>query len=470
MRTLLHPALALALASCASDKIADTAPICYFDGDGDGYGDPARALEGCDAASADNGLDCDDGDASISPAAQDACGDGLDADCGGGGDDCELPVDCLGDRYTVAVAVGGDPAAQYTSIQAAIDASADGDRVCVLPGTYAELLDFGGKDVEVVGVAGWGQTVLDGTGLDGSVVVFQSGEGAGAVLQGFTVTGGVGQTFPGLTEGRAGGGVAIYDASPTLRGLYIVGNTAEVGGGVLISRALDDSAAARPSPTLEQLVIRGNDASGGNAGGGLGVYQAGYSLRNALIVENHALRGGGAFHYAAEGATWEAVVVANNLAEVYGGGLYGSGLVVTHALICGNEAGSVGDGIIDDGLAELSFTSTVFLQLEELGYWSDTPTVTYSRTIGIAGEGNITDEPAYDCAGVEGDLSAWWAADDPFAELGDPAGEPDPDGSTAGIGAFFGPYGDDWDLDGDGVGGGPWAATPDEDELDSIAP
>ncbi len=56
----------------------------YTDGDGDGFGDPAAGVEVCTPPSgtvADN-TDCDDGDASINPDADELC-DGVDNDCDG---------------------------------------------------------------------------------------------------------------------------------------------------------------------------------------------------------------------------------------------------------------------------------------------------------------------------------------------------------------------------------------------------
>ena len=52
----------------------------------------------------------------------------------------------------------------FDSLQEAIDGSANGDVVCAEPGTYHENLDFGGKEVHLVGLGGPGQIVLDGDG------------------------------------------------------------------------------------------------------------------------------------------------------------------------------------------------------------------------------------------------------------------------------------------------------------------
>jgi hypothetical protein len=56
----------------------------WYDGDGDGYGDPLLTEQLCEALSGwvPNGDDCDDTDAAINPAAVEAC-DEVDDDCDG---------------------------------------------------------------------------------------------------------------------------------------------------------------------------------------------------------------------------------------------------------------------------------------------------------------------------------------------------------------------------------------------------
>jgi len=69
----------------------------YEDGDGDGYGDPDAATDACDAPSdhvADD-QDCDDGDAAVSPDAEELC-NSVDDDCNGETDE---PGATDGDTY-----------------------------------------------------------------------------------------------------------------------------------------------------------------------------------------------------------------------------------------------------------------------------------------------------------------------------------------------------------------------------------
>ena len=60
----------------------------YADADGDGYGDASQSEEACEQGEglADNGQDCDDGDADINPDAEELC-NGWDDNCDGLADD-----------------------------------------------------------------------------------------------------------------------------------------------------------------------------------------------------------------------------------------------------------------------------------------------------------------------------------------------------------------------------------------------
>jgi hypothetical protein len=95
------------------DEIDEELAVTYYvDNDGDGFGDPAQAVEECDLR---DGLsviadDCDDGNAAISPLATEEC-DGVDNNCDGSIDEGVLATwyldqdeDGFGDSNTVAQA------------------------------------------------------------------------------------------------------------------------------------------------------------------------------------------------------------------------------------------------------------------------------------------------------------------------------------------------------------------------------
>lgn len=166
----------------------------------------------------------------------------------------------------------------FATIQAAIDAAADGDRIIVASGTYVEDIAFAGKAIEVVGEGA--DTVLRGTGM-GSVVTFAAGEGPASVLDGFTITGG---------SAPVGGGIRVSSASPTIRRNVIRENGAQTrGSGIFV-----EGAAAAPHIHNNLIVYNRHTAGDPHA---IQVQDASPVIENNTIVRNDSngilLAGGG---------------------------------------------------------------------------------------------------------------------------------------------------------------------------------
>jgi len=105
------------------DSTAVDAGLYYADVDGDGYGDASAEIRACTqpAATVVDDSDCDDSRDSVNPAGTEVCGDGLDNDCDGTPNSCELSglygvadADAVftggaaGDEAGVALAAVGD--------------------------------------------------------------------------------------------------------------------------------------------------------------------------------------------------------------------------------------------------------------------------------------------------------------------------------------------------------------------------
>jgi len=224
----------------------------------------------------------------------------------------------------------------YPTIQAAIDASANGDTLIVRPATYVENIDFAGKEILLQSEQGAAVTVIDGNKA-GSVVTFDSGEGAGSVLDGFTLTNGIGSTGP---WGFLCGGGVYCSSSPTITNNRITANTAERGGGIY-----SDSG----SPDITNNTISDNTVW--NYGGGIGCFSGSTATISNNFVSGNFTRqhGGGIGSFSGSFPTITNNVIWNNTAEQSCGGigiLSNSNTVVDNNVIVHNEAywGSGGIG------------------------------------------------------------------------------------------------------------------------------
>lgn len=250
---------------------------------------------------------------------------------------------------------------RYPTIQEAINSSGSGQIITVRPGTYHENIDFKGKEVtlrsmnpddpDVVAA-----TILDGN-FKGAVVTFKNGEGSGAVLTGFTITGGSGirkeyiiTSYDGdrlSFKRQYGGGIFITGSSPTITKNVIIDNRVEnaasdelgIGAGIAV---LDGS-----SPLIENNAIVQNYSEG--YGSGIAVFYRSHPvIRNNLIENNRSVDFGGGILVTMMS---DPIISGNEInynSSSSGGALYVahmSGVTVENNLISFNSAG-LGGGIL----------------------------------------------------------------------------------------------------------------------------
>jgi hypothetical protein len=214
------------------------------------------------------------------------------------------------------ISVPGD----FSTIQAAFDASTDGDTILVQPGTYYENLYLTDKSVVLgslfitTGDTNYiSSTIIDGSNQDHTVEILGYEIDRSFVLAGFTIQNG------NASEGNwdtGGGGVKIDNgAEPTLRNLKVINNAAPQGGGIFLS----DGA------LIMDVLVAGNTATGtGNGGGGINVTYSSSTrplFINVTISNNTAYRGGG-FTTVATHSDMIGCVIKNNTATENGGGLH----------------------------------------------------------------------------------------------------------------------------------------------------
>ncbi|MEZ5065878.1 MAG: Ig-like domain-containing protein [bacterium] len=303
-----------------------------------------------------------------------------------------LPGGARATTVTVDGAGGGD----YLTIQAGLDAVAAGDTVRVVAGTYAGAgntnLNFDGKDVLLQSISGADLTIIQGDGT-GPGLVFDDGEPAGTVVEGFTITGC--ERAVTVSAGSA----------PTILDCTIAANQASGdGAGVWVSGA---------SPTIEGCFVVENEATGRSGGihAELGASDVLSVLATVIVGNSSGTYGGGGVIAGGGSATFTACTITGN--RSYNGGIEtgGGGLAVIDALtsvalvrtiLWGNPsaAGAEEDGVVMSVTGSLSFTCC---NIDSSGV-GGTGNVTYAGT-------NVFENPHFCLPANFREGSAWTDGD-----------------------------------------------------------
>jgi len=366
----------------------------YRDSDGDGYGDASQTTQ---APTQPNGYvldssDCDDGDASVHPDADEYC-DGIDNDCDGVPDDnpvdggtyyldadgdsfgdpssvsqaCELPdghalndLDCNDADITepvVADPVGGSELADQC--------------VLALPGTFRGTIDLAGKSLLIEGRDGSAATVIDAQlppcgVMDPEacqpVITIASNSNASPVIRGFTITGGTGAYSRTKMEDFCADSSISHGGQNTCT-IFVY---EYCGGGIYVEG--DD-------PTLEDLRIEenvlpeyGQQAFGDfsqlwtySYGGGLCVRGGVADLDGVRFDRNEADLGGAIFGSDSAALTMQHAVLWQNIATD-GGAIYleGASLTSNNSIVACNQASTDGGGLFNTDVASSVLVNTIF--------------------------------------------------------------------------------------------------------------
>jgi predicted outer membrane repeat protein len=260
-----------------------------------------------------------------------------------------------------------DGSGDFPTIQEAIDAVVDGDVIELADGVFT---GEGNRDLDLLGRA---ITIRSRSGDPESCIIncegsesephrgliFQSGEGAGTVLEGLTITGGhaagedpqdrgggillLGHSSPAIRKAvfransaAGGGGAACLgsDTSPAFVECVFESNAAGVGGGLYCRGA---------SPSLSTCAFIGNTAIG--SGGGISSSTSQWILEYCTFIENVA-ETAGALLSVWESGTMSHCTIVSNTAE-YGGALYfdlAGQRTIMNTIMVENQGGSAFDG------------------------------------------------------------------------------------------------------------------------------
>ncbi|NQT21033.1 MAG: right-handed parallel beta-helix repeat-containing protein [Planctomycetes bacterium] len=235
---------------------------------------------------------------------------------------------CAGARPVCAETtwyVDDDAPADFATIQAAINASADGDTIIVRDGTYTgdgnRDIDFGGRAIHLRSENGPEACVIDCQGTEIEPhrgFHFHSGEDEDSVVDGFTITGGF---VHGIVLQGSGGGIYIRYSSPTIVNSIIVGNISSApagsfadGGGIYCRSA---------SPLIVNTLVSGNSAKRGTGGGVFVTLSASQPvIANSVISANTTPNsGGGLCFYSSSSPVISCSTITANSAGA-GGGIF----------------------------------------------------------------------------------------------------------------------------------------------------
>ena len=398
--------------------------------------DHVRSVAGflADHALAHNAGDCNDdgipddeqihGDSSL-----DCNGNGILDGCEAGGDqDCntnEVPDVCdifygtsedfNGDAVPDECQVHHYVPSQYATIQAALNAAADGEFVVVADGTYTGpgnyQLRFHGRNICLRSQNGPDDCLID-CQQDGVGVEFSDAEKQGAQLAGFTITGGsdggieCSDSSPTITDctiaGNAGRGIYCFHGSPRITDCVITGNTADGdGGGVCCVVG---------SPRITGCTITGNTA--GHDGGGVRCSVGIPRITGCAITGNTADDNGGGVYCIASNPRITDCTITGNTATYRGGGVWcDEGIPrITGCTLTGNAAGYQGGGVYcDDGSPWITNCILWADTPDEVYVSSSSPLITFCDVQdGWPGEGNIDADPLFvDPDGPDDDPNTW---------------------------------------------------------------
>jgi len=328
---------------------------------------------------------------------------------------------------------------QFATIQSGINASVSGDTVLVAPGTYFENIHFRGKSIVVTST--FYQTsnlsLISSTIINGStpvnsdsgscVRIIANNTDSTAVLQGFTIAGGIGtfwQDEHGAGRYCEGGGIIMQYTRATVQFNIIK----------------DNKAIRRPSGIAS------------TGGGGIRMGDGRAKILNNIIFNNEAMYGGGVVLNYSNSLLKNNVIFNNRVYQVVtgaptygGGGVWTNGnsstvSTVENNTIVKNSSAGGGSGVAGQGggiLVNLvptivtnnivwgntaTVTSITLKQISD-GF-SGTANVTYSCVQdGFTGTGNITTNPGFDSTNyLLSSTSTCIDAGNPASSYNDPEG------------------------------------------------
>ncbi len=322
--------------------------------------------------------------------------------------------------------------ADYSIIQAGINAAVGGDSVIVASGIYNEVVNLNGKAITLRGLNGAERTIIDGSGLGDSVVKCINGEGADTIIDGFTITGGNGSNFGDF---YGGGGMINANSRATISNCVFMENSSFKATESYINRFGGGIFNIKSNPTITDCTFFLNLAF---SGGGIANYDSNPKITNCIIKANNAINdGGGIWNNANSAALINNCIIDKNI-SAEGGGAYNNGDInFLNCTFFGNKSRRDGYGGLygEGGLA--SITNCIFWNNDRLMCCNGFIVYNYSNIQNAGpnqpGIGNIDADPLF-IDSDNGDFRL--QANSPCIDTGDPSLR-DSDGTRSDMGALF---------------------------------
>ncbi len=235
---------------------------------------------------------------------------------------------CGNDDWSGTSSVCAAPHGPKLTIQAGIDAAADGDEVVVADGVYTgpgnRGLSFQGKGITLRSAGGAQACIIDCEQAD-RAFFFWSGEPPEARIEGFTLTNG---------SAGAGGAVLLESCSATFADCVIEGNTADVSGAIHHNGSGD-------------LALMGCTFADNSAFGSAAVFSGGKADDGSLRTIGCAF-------------------IENSAQVIAAVGCGRSTLEIINCAFIGN-VGEVNTGAITSSSASVQVTNTIFSRNQSVG-------------------------------------------------------------------------------------------------------
>lgn len=230
--------------------------------------------------------------------------------------------------------------ADYSTIQAGLNAADSSDTVLVQPGTYYENIVWPHKNgIKLISAGDSSNTIIDGGRISSVIYINPSNTNIDSttLIKGFTIQNG--------GNIRYGGGILISGSNPKLKQISIKHNNADENGGGIYCK--------NSSPILTDLNTSHNSA---NYGGGIHIEDSSPILRNIIILNNSANHGGGISCWSSSPILVDIVIFGNSAGSGGGVSFQRTTLTLKNVVISNNTA-STGAGIYCTHYSDTKFTN-----------------------------------------------------------------------------------------------------------------